>query len=96
MMRGEGHTRKATTGGRRAACYSSSTIARGVTAEPSARPVSRWGRGEATSHRPGPAGQGAITPLSPEPRTSDQTRASVQPTSGRATRSPFVVTLRGA
>jgi hypothetical protein len=43
-----------------------------------------------------PADQEAITRLSPEPRTQDQTRASIKPASGRATRFPSVATLRAA
>ncbi len=36
------------------------------------------GRGEATSYRQRPAGQGDVMPLRPEPRTQDQTRASIK------------------
>ena len=75
-------------------------VARVVTAcvATMARPVSRPAGGPRRSQEPqakarGPGGRNAITSRAAH---QNQTRASSRPASGRATRSPSVVTLRGA
>jgi len=93
----DGHRRRAPARARR---RSVGEVARAVTAcvAAMARPLGRPAGGPRRSHEPqakarGPGGRNAITSRAAH---QDQTHASIRPASGRATRPPFVVTLRGA